>query len=119
MGDLVLTFHHEGSVEKYQHKLDLKQALVTTGYEIDKVKYQREIFSSYPEQVIVIRLTADKPHKITFDATLKRSENASLSLDHSSLIMTGNLYTGGIDYGSLVTILPSGGSWKTVPIIFP
>jgi alpha-L-fucosidase 2 len=110
LGDLVLTFHHEGNVGKYDRTLDLKQAILTTEYEIDKVRYQREIFSSYPEQLIVVRLTADKPGQLNFDATLRRSENASLSIEGCSLIMTGNLYPGGIDYGANVTILPVGGS---------
>lgn len=114
LGDLVLTFHHEkfheGNVKKYERMLDLKQAVATTEYEINGVRYLREIFSSYPDQLIVIRLTADKPHQLNFDAALRRSENAILSRERSSLIMKGNLYPDGIDYGAIVAILSSGGT---------
>lgn len=112
LGDLVLKFHQDGNIEKYSRSLDLKQAIVTTEYEIGQVKYQREIFSSYPEQIIVIHLTADKERQLNFEAFLRRSENAFLSTDRSSLIMSGNLYPGGIDYGAIVTIIPSGGSME-------
>lgn len=110
LGNLILTFHHEQKETNYKRKLDLKQAIATTEYEINDVKYRREIFSSYPEQVIVVRLTSDQPGQLCFDATLNRPENAVLTLENSALIMKGNLYPGGIDYETIVTILPSGGT---------
>jgi alpha-L-fucosidase 2 len=110
LGDLVLTFHHQGSFENYKRSLDLKQATVTTTFEINHVKYRRELFSSYPDQAVVIRLTASEPNQLNFDASLRRPENALITIKDTSLIMRGNLYPGGLDYGAALTIIPSGGT---------
>jgi alpha-L-fucosidase 2 len=112
LGDLALTFYHRGEVCQYQRKLDVRDAIVTVEYEVDGIKYQREVFASYPEQVIAVRLTADKAHQLNLDVALKREENASISIKGSSIRMQGNVYPGGIDYGVTVALVASGGSLK-------
>jgi alpha-L-fucosidase 2 len=68
LGDLVLDFVHDNTAEpasaSYEHTLDIDRAVVTTRYEIDGTTYTREVFSSHPDQVIVVRLTASRPGKL-------------------------------------------------------
>ena len=45
---------------------NLDNAVVEVSYQIDDVTYTREVFASYPDRVIVIRLTADRPGRISF-----------------------------------------------------
>lgn len=113
LGNLILNFDHKSDATNYCRQLDLAHALATTDYEVDHVKYHREIFSSYPDQVIIMRLTASQPQQLNVDAYLERSENASITTENSTLTMTGSLYPGGISYGATVLIHPVGGTLTT------
>jgi len=63
MSDLWMEFEHE-EIEAYERKLDLENALVTVDYKSEGTEFHREIFASYPDHVIVIRLTSDGPATI-------------------------------------------------------
>ncbi len=71
LADLYL---HFGSTESmpsdYRRELDLDRAVSTITYKIDGVTYRREVFSSFPDQVIVVRITADRPGKISFSSKM-------------------------------------------------
>jgi len=66
-------------VTDYRHELDLDSAVVTTSYGRDGVKFRREVFSSPVDQVLVVRLTADAPGKISFTAQLRGERNTAHS----------------------------------------
>lgn len=61
LGDLLLTMLHSETVQDYRRELDLSTGIHTTQYVCDGVRYLREAFVSHPDQVLVIRLTADRP----------------------------------------------------------
>lgn len=67
VASLELTFpgHDSGSVSDYYRELNIEKAVATVSYSVKGIRFKREIFSSRPDQVIVIRLTADKPHSLT------------------------------------------------------
>ena len=71
LGDLLLSFEH-GDVARggYRRALDLRSAVASTSYRIGGVRYAREAFISHPDQVLVVRLSADRPGALTFRATL-------------------------------------------------
>jgi alpha-L-fucosidase 2 len=71
VGDLLLTFPNATNATDYRRELDLDTATSTLNYISDGVRYTREVFASAPDNVIVVRLTADKPGKISFAATMK------------------------------------------------
>ena len=79
LGNLVLKFPINGEVKNYRHQLDLGQAVVTTSYEQNGVRFQREVFSSPVDQLIVVRLTADRPGSISFTAELRGYRNEAHS----------------------------------------
>lgn len=57
-GDLYIDFaEHDGEATNYHRELCLDDAIGMVTYEMNGVKYQREYFASYPDGVIVIRLT--------------------------------------------------------------
>ncbi|MEI9863746.1 MAG: glycoside hydrolase family 95 protein [Limisphaerales bacterium] len=77
MGDLFLDFGtNAGSVENYRRDLDLDTAIATVSYTANGVHFKREIFSSAVDQVIVVRLTADKPGQISFIGTMQTPQQA-------------------------------------------
>lgn len=71
LADLYL---HFGSTTElptdYRRELDLEQALSVVTYQIGEVKYTREVFVSYPDQVIAIRINADKPGAVSFSSKM-------------------------------------------------
>jgi len=75
LGNLVLTLAASGPVEGYRHELDLDTAVATTTYEQGGVRFRREVFVTPVDQVIVVRLTADAPGKISFTAQLRGDRN--------------------------------------------
>ncbi len=70
LGSLRLKMDHSGAVKDYRRQLDLNTAAVEVSYESGGARYTREIFASVPDQVIVIRLTCDKPGRISFAASM-------------------------------------------------
>lgn len=58
--ELYLDFGHE-SAQGYHRELNLNEAIHKVRYESGSVAYTREYFTSYPDDVLVVRLTADQP----------------------------------------------------------
>jgi alpha-L-fucosidase 2 len=69
-GDVYLDFPGHGEVSDYRRELDIDSAVSTVRYRIGQTTFTREVFSSFPDQVIVVRLTCDKPGQLTFNARL-------------------------------------------------
>jgi alpha-L-fucosidase 2 len=70
LGNLTLFLQHDANAQEYQHTLDLTTAISRIQYRIDDVQYSRETFISFPNQVLVMRLTCDHPGYLSFTASL-------------------------------------------------
>lgn len=70
MADLKLKMRAKGEARNLYRDLDLNNATATVCYQVDGVNYTRTAFISYPDQVMVIRLEADKKQSISFDMEL-------------------------------------------------
>lgn len=71
MGDLFLSFKHKNNAySNYYRDLDLTTATSLVKYTSDGINYTRQSFMSYPDQVMVIKLTASKANSISFDVGL-------------------------------------------------
>jgi alpha-L-fucosidase 2 len=71
---------HDELYNYYERELNIEKAMATTRYDIDGVTYTREVFASLPDQVIIVRITANKPAQLfctAFDgqAIAKRNFN--------------------------------------------
>ena len=69
-GDLWLDFEHAEPVTSYRRELDLDGALVTTSYTVEGITYNRQVFASYPDQVIVVFIECSQPGSLSFTARL-------------------------------------------------
>lgn len=67
----------EGPVTHYSRELDIDRACVTVRYEQAGVAYTREFFVSGPDQVMVLKYSANQPGKISFSLGLLRPESAA------------------------------------------
>jgi len=69
-GDLYLHFPDQKTFTKYHRILDLKNAYHSVTYQSNGVNYYREYLASNPDQVIAIRLTADKVKALNFTLSM-------------------------------------------------
>lgn len=76
LGDLNLTFAGDDNVADYRRELNLVTGVVRITYRIGDAACTREMFSSVPDQVLVVRLTCDQPGRLSFHATLTRSQDS-------------------------------------------
>lgn len=73
LGDFWLYMSHgDSGVENYRRQLELSDALYTCSYTVNGVSYKREAFASYPDDVLAVRISADKPGAVSFTANLSR-----------------------------------------------
>ncbi len=70
VGNLELNFAGHDNYSDYYRELDIEKAITKTTYVVDGVKYTREAFTSFPDRVMVVRLSTDKSNKISFSAQL-------------------------------------------------
>lgn len=66
LGTLFLEFKHEGEPQNYYRELNISEAISKVTYEVNGVKFTREYFISYPDQVMVIKLTSSKLGALNF-----------------------------------------------------
>ncbi|MDI5942087.1 glycoside hydrolase family 95 protein, partial [Micromonospora sp. DH15] len=116
VGNLRLAFGSASGVSQYNRTLDLTTATVTTTYVLGGVRYQREVFASAPDQVIVLRLTADKANSITFTATFDSPQRTTMSSPDASTIavdgISGNMegINGSVRFLGLAHAIATGGT---------
>jgi alpha-L-fucosidase 2 len=70
LGDLFLDFSGDGPATNYYRDLDLDRAVATVRYESGGASFTREVFASFPDQVIVVHLTCSQPGRLSFTARL-------------------------------------------------
>jgi alpha-L-fucosidase 2 len=67
-GELHLAFPGVAGYSQYYRELNIKNATSKTSYTVRGVVYTREAIASFADRIIAIRLTASKPHSISFQA---------------------------------------------------
>ncbi len=80
LGDLTLEMPSEGVPAEYRRELDLDSAVSAVRYRLGSSVITREVFSSFPDQVIVVRIRSSQPGRIDLNASLSRSENATMAM---------------------------------------
>ena len=70
MANLMLDQLTRGEARNLYRELNISNALSTVSYEADGVKYRRTSFISYPDQVMVIKIAADRPQAVSLHIRL-------------------------------------------------
>lgn len=89
IGSLMLHFPGHESATDYYRDLDIEKAIATTSYRVRGVNYNREIFTSFVDNVIVVRLTADKPKALSFTVSYKSPLEHEVSKSGKRLLLKG------------------------------
>jgi len=70
IGDLSLSFDDVGDVTDYRRELDMETGVAKVTYRSNGILFTRETFISYPDRVLVVRITADKLGAVSVEARL-------------------------------------------------
>lgn len=104
LGDLLIDFEGTGPATAFRRWLDLATATAGVSFQRDGVTFTREIFASHPDQVIAVRLRADRPGALRFKVSLASPHpTARTSVTGAELVLRGQL-PGYVGRRSLETI---------------
>lgn len=118
LGDLNLKFEPgTNAATNYRRALDLNTAIASVTYEAGGVKFERELFASAPDQVLVVRLKASKKGALNLRVGLARPEAAEVvAMGNDQLLMRGQLWNGttnaGMKYATRLAVLGETGKVK-------
>ena len=109
----------------YKRSLRLNDAISTVNYQYEGVNYTREYFANYPSNVIVVKLKADQPGKISF--TLRpvlpylheyndegTGRTGKVSAQNDLITLTGDIQFFRLPYEAQIKVIPSGGQLKAM-----
>ncbi len=127
LGELLLAFPGHAKVTDYARVLNLETAIASVSYKVDGVTYKREVFANAIDQVIVVRLTADKPNSISFNTMLcgitdpakpGDEEFQTKVLKEGELVLSGKAASycdikGAVRYQGRARVIPEGGKLTT------
>lgn len=101
---------------KYRHHFRTKSQVPGEEGVLEKVSFVREHFVSQKYNVVVIRLTADMPGRITISANMNRKpfEEYSEKIDDTTVCNYGQCGPGGVHYFTGVRMTAKGGTVKTM-----
>jgi alpha-L-fucosidase 2 len=107
-GDVFVEWQHTAPT-KYRRELDLTDAIHRVSYRDGGVTFQREAFSSYPDQVMVLSFSADKLGSFSGTIRLTDMHKARITASGNKLVSVGTL-TNGLDYEAQLWVLNEGGT---------
>ncbi len=111
LGNIHFLFENIGEVKDYRRLLDLDRAVYENTFTADGVSYTKEIFLSSPDDVMVMRIRADKKGAITFQTLLRREKffDGVKKCGTNGICLYGNLGKGGFDFAMQVSAFAKGG----------
>lgn len=90
VGDLLIDFGEQGEVTDYYRELDIQNAISRVRYTAEEVTYLREYFSTPVDQVVAVRLTADKKGSINFTLRAQTPHvQQKIFVEDGVLVLTG------------------------------
>lgn len=89
IGSLIIEAPGHEKAKNYYRDLDLERAVATTRYQVDGVNFQREVFASFPDRVIIVRFTADKPGELNFKVSYDSPLQSTVRKQGKKLVLSG------------------------------
>ena len=89
LGNLLLNCKHSNNIKDFKRSLDLSTAVACVEYSVDEVRYKREMFASSPDNVIVMRITSNKPRSVNFSIRFNSQLRSASSTRDGFLVLKG------------------------------
>lgn len=118
LGNLEIHQKIQGKAHQYCRSLDLEQALAAVQFNVNEVNYIRELFVSYPDQIMVLHIAADQKGCISLSVGIDGREDDYD--DCRPCAPNTILYTGGtggkhgIGFAAALTGKQTGGTMRTL-----
>ena len=123
LGDLKLRFQLDGPTSDYQRELDLDEAVARIRFRVGGTTFRREMLATAVDQVLVVRLTSDRPNAISFTASMSRQRDASSRVEgNNSIVLEGQALPGsarhadepraGVHFSGIARVLTEGGQTR-------
>ena len=111
LGDIHIFFNGVEPARDYRRELQLDKALVKTSFVSGKVRYERTVFASAPDQALVMLATASEPKMINGTLTLDRpGEGEKVIATPEGFVMTQSIRNGkGVCYETRLKVIVHGG----------
>ena len=111
LGDMTLLFggHHEELVTGYRRALDLDDGIASVEYAVGDTTFRREILASVPDDVVVVRLTANRPAAIEVGSHYYRRYDAFERIEGTDHVVGGGIGERGSRFHSRARVLAEGG----------
>lgn len=119
IGDLRLEIPGSPEVTDYRRDLNIDTAIATTTFVRDGVKFTREVFSTPVDGVLVVRLSADEPGRVTFDAALESPQQSTLAVEGTDTLVLRGVgpelrgIVGALKFSCRLKVLSQGGKLTT------
>jgi alpha-L-fucosidase 2 len=116
VGSLRIKFPDNENFTNFYRDLDIEKAIATTSFSANGIDYKREVFTSFPDEIVVVRLTSNKKGAISFSATLDRPSQVGLTTEGNNVLMMEGMSSdhetvkGGVKFQARLKIIPDGGT---------
>ncbi len=113
-GDLFIDFDQKDkNFTAYKRRLNLADAIHTIAYTQNGVNYNREYFCSFPDKVMVLRLSANKKGAYSAAIRLKNAHQGNITVSGNTIQFVGKL-SNGMSYQATALVKIENGSSKPV-----
>lgn len=115
LGDMVMKFTYpDKKISGYRRELNMQNAVATTTFRSGDVNYTREYICDYPDDLLAVRIRADKPGMVTMTLSTDLLRESTLKTDNGGILLTGKVDypmfgPGGVNFAGKLAIDPKGG----------
>ena len=114
--EVYIDFEHN-SPSSYKRELNLNEGVATVEYDQNEIHYSREYFTSYPDKVMVIRLSASEKGKLSFTLRptipfLGEGKSGSVSAEGDVITLSGVMNYYNVKFEGQFKVIPEGGAMK-------
>ncbi|MGV8880455.1 MAG: glycosyl hydrolase family 95 catalytic domain-containing protein [Sphingobacteriaceae bacterium] len=88
-GNLYLDFAGHEQATDYRRDLDIESALATVSYKVNGVRFKKEYFTSFTNNVMLVRISADRPGMISGKIRIQSPLSTGITLNGNDLVLAG------------------------------
>ena len=111
LGDLIVELNPQGPVSQYRRSLNIENAVSEVTYTSGGGEYRREYFVSHPDEVIVVRFSANRPGSYSGSLHFKDAHSLLSKFDKNLITASGSLENE-LQFETQILVLNEGGSQK-------
>ncbi|MWV43935.1 glycoside hydrolase family 95 protein [Paenibacillus sp. HJL G12] len=111
LGDLLIEMEGHEAASDYERVLDIQEGVASISYQVGSTRYDRHIFSSAADQVLVMHLTASRPGSLSLRIRMSRRpyEGEIRREEGGILAMQGQAGPDGVHYAAVIQAVTQGG----------